>query len=123
MFGHYNNANIYEDDFQSEAQSSLNAKIPFVTICLIQYTELHKNFCEVCIISLHCFVEAKFSKVATTKYYKKNAVKMTETKSTRYSKQSLAGREILDGLASPTPKLPPVPKAKRRKKQKPMQKC
>ena len=47
---------------------------------------------------------------------------MTETKSTRYRKQSLAGREILDGLASPTPKLPPVPKAKRRKKQKPMQK-
>ena len=63
----YNNVNVYEDDFKSEAQSSLNAKIPFVTICLIQYTELHKNFCEVCIISLHCFVEAKFSKVATTK--------------------------------------------------------
>ena len=47
---------------------------------------------------------------------------MTETKSTRYRKQSLAGREILDGLAFPTPKLPPVPKAKRGKIQKPMQK-
>ena len=49
------------------SQNSLNTKIPFVTICLIQYTELHKNFCEVCIISLHCFVEAKFSKAATKK--------------------------------------------------------
>ena len=47
---------------------------------------------------------------------------MTETNSTRYRIQSIAGREILDGLKSPTPKLPPVPKAKRRKKQKPMQK-
>ena len=39
---------------------------------------------------------------------------MTETKSTRYRKQSLAGREILDGLASATPKLPSMLKAKRR---------
>ena len=53
-------------------RAGLNVKIPFVTICLIQYTELHKNFCEVCIISLHCFVEAKFSKVATTKILRKD---------------------------------------------------
>ena len=39
---------------------------------------------------------------------------MTATNSARYRKQSLAKREIPDGLASPASILPPVPKAKRK---------
>ena len=39
---------------------------------------------------------------------------MTATNSARYRKQSLAKREIPDGLASPAPTLPPVRKAKRK---------
>ena len=37
---------------------------------------------------------------------------MTATNSARYRDQSLAKREIPEGLASPAPTLPPVPKAK-----------
>ena len=37
---------------------------------------------------------------------------MTATNSARYRKQSLAKREIPDGLASPAPMLPPISKVK-----------
>ena len=47
-------------------------------------------------------------------YYKKNAAKMKAENSARYKKKVLAEREIPDGLASPAPKLPPVPKVARR---------
>ena len=54
---------------------------------------------------------------------------MTATNSARYRKQSLAKREIPDGLAYLAPILPPVPKAKRKaekeaeKREKLMQNC
>ena len=52
------------------------------------------------------------------KYFQKHAVKITSYNSARYKQQVLAEREIPDGLASPAPKLPPVPKvAARMKKQ------
>ena len=47
-------------------------------------------------------------------HYKKNAAKMKAENSARYKKKVLAEREIPDGLASPAPKLPPVPKVARR---------
>ena len=47
-------------------------------------------------------------------YYKKNAAKMKAENSARYKKKVLAEREIPDGLASPAPKFPPVPKVARR---------
>ena len=52
------------------------------------------------------------------KYFQKHAVKITSYNSARYKQQVLAEREIPDGLASPAPKFPPVPKvAVRMKKQ------
>ena len=47
-------------------------------------------------------------------HYKKNAANMKAENSARYKKKVLAEREIPDGLASPAPKLPPVPKVARR---------
>ena len=54
---------------------------------------------------------------------------MTATNSARYRTQSLANREIPEGLASPAPIMPPVPKVKRKagkeaeKREKLMQNC
>ena len=48
------------------------------------------------------------------KYYQKNAARMIAQNSVRYRNQAVAQREIPDGLASPAPSLPPVPKAQRK---------
>ena len=52
------------------------------------------------------------------KYYEKNAEKLNSANSAIYKQQELAKREIPDGLASPAPKLPPVPKVAARQKKK-----
>ena len=44
------------------------------------------------------------------KCYKKSNEKIVSQNSARYKQQALAEPEIPDGLASPAPTLPPVPK-------------
>ena len=51
-------------------------------------------------------------------YYKKNVAKMKAENFARYKNKMLAEREIPDGLVSPAPKLPPVPKVARRHQRK-----
>ena len=94
------------------SQSSLKAKVHLVTISFIQYAEMF-------LWDMYKFrsiaaLQPNPRRLTRQKYYQKNAARMIAQNSVRYRNQAVAQREIPDGLASPAPSLPPVPKAQRK---------
>ena len=108
----YHNVEIYSHDFKAELfECKTTFSIIFILFCRqskSHYFSSHEICTNFAPLRRSCRTLEKSQ--GRNIYYQDNTEKINSANSARYKQKALVEREIPDGLSSPAPTLPPVPK-------------